>query len=444
MRTCICYLFICSFFCLSAKGQSYFPVPEVKDTMQFKNGIARTAWLLTSSSSAHPKAVRILVYGQSISEQVWWKDVRDFVKERFPLANITFINKAIGGFSSERLQLMAENDVVSFYPDLILFHDYGNEADYEKIIQTIRRKTTAEIALQTDHMAGQSQEWHDKHCDVWLPEICKKYGLALIDIRNPWKTYLKENNLEIKDLLVDGVHLNAHGNYLMASIIKKYFSSLNNVPATNKYVKELVAGKDFELKGNNIEIPVNGNRVDLVWKPNVGGGQMVVNIDGKKPSDFNICYYYTRPAFDTTGFLRKIGQVLAMKLTDKAKEEEWAMTITSTDSVRQQMVFSLRGSLTGEDGTGTSERTFTSNSGKIIIDSTQWFRAKEFARFPWVKPGDVLKWKVKGMCKDEVTPIASAVTTVVQGVENTGHRLKLSGKGVKDLQGIRVYEPALK
>lgn len=268
--------------------------------------------------------------------------------------------------------------------------------------------------------------------------------MALIDIRNPWKTYLKENNLETKDLLSDGVHLNAHGNFLMASIIKKYFSSLSDAPATDKYVKELVAGKDFSIKGNKIEMPVNGNRVDLVWKPTVSGGQIAVNIDRKKPSDFNTCYYYTRPAFDSTSFLRKIGQVLAMKLRVKAKEEEWAMTITSTDSVKQQMRFSLKGSITGEDGSGTSESTFTSNSGKIIIEPTFWFRAKEFARFPWVKPDDVLKWKVKCMCKDEGMPIASAVTTVVQGFENGEHKLKLKGKGVRDLQGIRVYEPAFK
>src|SRR5918998_492952 len=106
-----------------ANGQSYFTVSEVKDTMQFKKGIARTARLLTSADNENSHNVRILVYGQSISEQLWWKDVRDFVQNQFPLANITFINKAIGGFSSERLKLMVENDVVSFYPDLILFHD---------------------------------------------------------------------------------------------------------------------------------------------------------------------------------------------------------------------------------------------------------------------------------------------------------------------------------
>jgi hypothetical protein len=48
------------------------------------------------------------------------------------------------------------------------------------------------------------------------------------------------------------------------------------------------------------------------------------------------------------------------------------------------------------------------------------------------------------MCKDEVATVASAVTTVVQGIENGQHRLKLNGKGLKDLQEIKVYEPALK
>lgn len=106
-------------------AQSYYPLPTVSDTAAFNRGVSRTARLLTSATQSHPKAVRILVYGQSISAQVWWMEVRRFLEHRFPHAQITFINKAIGGFSSERLKLTVENDVVSFYPDLILFHDYG-------------------------------------------------------------------------------------------------------------------------------------------------------------------------------------------------------------------------------------------------------------------------------------------------------------------------------
>jgi hypothetical protein len=40
--------------------------------------------------------------------------------------------------------------------------------------------------------------------------------------------------------------------------------------------------------------------------------------------------------------------------------------------------------------------------------------------------------------------LAGGETTVVQGIDNGKHQLKLSGKGLKDLQAVRVYEPALK
>lgn len=232
---------------MPVSGQSYFNVPIIKNTEQFRKGIARTASLLKSNDQT-PNQIRILVYGQSISQQVWWNTVKEFVKKQFPLTDITFINKAIGGFSSERLKLTVENDVVSFYPDLILFHDYGNEPDYEKIIQIIRRRTTAEIAVQTDHMAAQNQEWHDRHNEVWLPSLCEKYGLALIDVRSVWKTYLKENNLDTKDLLSDQVHLNAHGNYLMASIINKYFESLSLVRFTDLQGSNTVTKKHPAIK----------------------------------------------------------------------------------------------------------------------------------------------------------------------------------------------------
>ena len=37
------------------------------------------------------------------------------------------------------------HDVYGFYPDLIIFHDFGDQQFYEKIIAGIRSHTTAEI-----------------------------------------------------------------------------------------------------------------------------------------------------------------------------------------------------------------------------------------------------------------------------------------------------------
>ncbi len=219
-RISMLLLMFCIFLCVYS--QPYPAIREIKNPLLFNEQLHYTSSLLRQPGAE----VRILVYGQSISGQEWWKEVKTYFENKYPSSKINFINKAIGGFSADRLKLTAANDVVTFYPDLILFHDYGSEADYEKIIRIIKTKTTADIAIQTDHIAAQSTECHDSHNNVWLPELCKKYGLALLDIRNYWKQYLAENNLAARDLLSDDVHLNKHGNYLMAGIIKNYFENL--------------------------------------------------------------------------------------------------------------------------------------------------------------------------------------------------------------------------
>jgi hypothetical protein len=136
-----------------------------------------------------------------------------------------------------------------------------------------------------------------------------------------------------------------------------------------------------------------------------------------------------------------------LKLGNAAVEEDWTLTILAVDTLSMQMRFSLRGSVSGGDGTGSSDSTFTSRSGKIIIEPGQWFRRKspgDFNMFSWIKPGDTMEWQVKLMSRDRVVPESSAVVTVVQGVTNTTHTLSLKGKGLAHLKEIRVYQPPLK
>ena len=167
----------------SAKGLS-----NMNEDVTSGRYIARTLHLLSGSTREHPNAVRILVYGQSISQQEWWLEVRQALQARYPQARLVMENRAIGGFHSTRLLKTVEADVVSFYPDLILFQDYGPEDDYEAIIRLIRRRTTAEIAIQTDHYVNtQGNAWHDQHCQEWLPELCARYQMHLLDVRERWK-----------------------------------------------------------------------------------------------------------------------------------------------------------------------------------------------------------------------------------------------------------------
>jgi len=173
--------------------------------------------------------VRLLFYGQSITEQRWWQIVADDLRARFPQANLIIENRALGGYASQMLVKTAETDLYSFYPDLLIFQVYGAHDKYEDIIRRTRERTTAEILQQNDHLTRpedfteetdpaklwppSGKYWNAFMNHRWLPEIAKKYGTEFCDQRSWWKQYLRQNNLEPKQLLRDGVHLNAHGEF---------------------------------------------------------------------------------------------------------------------------------------------------------------------------------------------------------------------------------------
>lgn len=426
-----------AFLLLSAPGFA-----QTDSLVRFPEHLARTGHLLSTPFTE----VRILVYGQSISMQKWWENVRDFVKNRYPQNRVLVENRAIGGFSSERLKRMVENDVLPLYPDLVIFHDYGNEPDYETIIRAIRSKTGAEIAVQTDHVAvGQNEEWHDRHADVWLPELCRKYGLALIDARRGWKDFLAKNNLPAKDLLTDHVHLNDRGNALMADLVNRLFVALPTAGFSEKTVRTLRAGADFRVKSGKLQLPVEGNRVDLVWeKPATIARPISVLLDGKRPAAFAESYAHTRPSLTPEGFfLRRIGQLLHFDLGPQPQAEDWSLTVIAVDSVRQRLRFGVTGSRTGSDGEGRSDTLFVSRSGRVRIPADGWFFRKhenDFRQLSWLKRGDVLRWRVFSMSRDTVVPATDPVT-VVQGVPNSPHTLELTGKSLSGLKEIRVYRP---
>ncbi|MES2570556.1 MAG: SGNH/GDSL hydrolase family protein, partial [Verrucomicrobiota bacterium] len=212
-----------------------FPPPRsLGDTASYGRNLQRTMRLLAESTAEKPNTVRVLFYGQSITEQKWTKLVEDDLRRRFPHANLVVENRALGGFASQMLARTAETDLDAFQPDLLIFHVYGAHDKYEEIIRRTRERTCAEILMQTDHVTKpadlteetdpakvpiQSGKWDAFMNHNWLPSIAKKYNAELCNQRAIWKQYLTDYALEPKALLKDGVHLNAHGEYLMAQCV---------------------------------------------------------------------------------------------------------------------------------------------------------------------------------------------------------------------------------
>ncbi len=86
-------------------NESPYPPARLPDASGWGRNIQRTMRLLATSTPEHRNTVRILFYGQSITEQKWAKLVEDDLRRRFPHANLIVENRALGGFASQMLDL---------------------------------------------------------------------------------------------------------------------------------------------------------------------------------------------------------------------------------------------------------------------------------------------------------------------------------------------------
>jgi hypothetical protein len=445
-------------FALPVLGQQY-PMPATPDTVNTGRYIQRTMHLLASSTPAKKNTVKILVYGQSISVQEWWLEVKRDIIERFPNANVIMESQAIGGFASSLLVKTVEMDVSSFYPDLVLFHVYGDHNNYEAIIKTIRSRTVAEVVLQTDHYT-KKDDYSDKMAYEILPALAKKYACEIIDVRSAWKKYLDANGYEPSKLLKDEVHLNEHGSFLMAELIKPY---LQYKPRFKKdefqLLKTYKVGTDIFIKGNTLRLPFKGNRVDVITADSVTHtSTATVLVDGRKPSSFQGTYFMTRPYRDNNqGWPWTLPAMIRIAHEAPWIAEEWTCTFTDLAPPFADFTFAIRGSKTGKDGVGRASEDFVSKSKRVIIKGGDadgggdWHLNRSYQVLKTtVQNGDSVQWKTYSIStdlynagKNQDSSLQNS-TTLFQGIPNGDHVLTIkSTSGRLPIREIRVYKPYL-
>lgn len=461
-------LLLCCASTLLAQQAASFPAPKTLGPVEtYGRHIQRTMTLLATSTPQRRHTVKILFYGQSITEQTWSKLVGEDLRRRFPHANLIIENRAIGGHSSPRLVKTMEADVLPFYPDLVIFHVYGDDVAYERIIRCIRQETTAEVLIQTDHLRRtddpskeetdparivRSKETHNNWMNyVFLPGVAKRYGAELVNQRELWKAYLRDHKLEPGALLKDGVHLNDHGNFVMAEIVKAYLRYDPKFPpaAWQDSVKTYQVGKDLRWRNGKLELEFEGNRVDAIAADGTTRPAAVL-IDGKRPSQFPESYAFTRVTHypQTSRSSAKWPMMLRVQAGQPLLIEDWTLTLVELSPDYKQVKFKLHGSRTGADGAGVSSERFVSNSGRIIIEPGDWNLeyCLQVLKDP-VAPGFKIAWQVVPQFADEFRPqidkdpsIESAVT-LAQGLKNGKHKLEITGGQKTPIAAIRVYRP---
>ena len=78
-----------------------YPPPKFSNASGWGKNVQRTMRLLATSTAEQRNTVRILFYGQFITEQKWAKLVEEDLRRRFPHANLVVENHALGGFASQ-------------------------------------------------------------------------------------------------------------------------------------------------------------------------------------------------------------------------------------------------------------------------------------------------------------------------------------------------------
>ena len=357
----------------------------------------------------------------------------------------------------------AESDVVSFQPDLLIFHVFGSHDKYEDILRIVRQRTTAEILQQNDHLSAKDDIGEDTDSAKatpklwsgfmnfnWLPKLSAKYGTEFCDQRGIWKQYLRDNALTPQALLRDGVHLNAHGEFLMAEIVNAHLrhdSKLGPSPAES-WVKMLQVGKDVAWKDGKLRIEFDGTGIEVVVGSSRDSKPLTFLIDGKKPSEFPELYAFNRAVPKPGGAWPAIAPLHAEK---PLLLEHWSMQVHRADKEGKRFTFSLRGSKTGPDGEGSSDQRFVSPSGRVVIEPADWnvAYALSLAQVKPVPEQFTVNWSIAPRFTDELTfatiqPEHDSRLTVANGLPPGKHTLEITGDSNAPLKAVLIHTPPLK
>jgi hypothetical protein len=357
--------------CLLAMTQSADLLPTQDQSTAPGVGLERTLHLLQSSSASKPNTVRILVYGQSISDQsrAWSKMVVANLQAKYPTAVIELKNLAIGGFAADLLKQTAIGDIRSWNPDLIMLHDYGGDPDYAELVQNLMSQTHAELLMQSDHYndwpsadenKNRGIRWHNGHVG-FLKDLAVKHGFGMIDVRYHWYRYLVENNLKPRQLTSDDIHPNERGDKLLAEIILRAFDAKSTGDPRRRVITRII--QPSEWKSGRLKLDIKGYRVEVS-----GPLSADVLIDGTPPSKHAELYWHTRP---DNAYKMWFPILLRIDPGSKPVAQTYKAKIVSSATSRDFSV-EVSGSVSGPEGVIKSKDLFESRSGGFVIKPEYW------------------------------------------------------------------------
>jgi hypothetical protein len=213
------------------------------------------------------------------------------------------------------------------------------------------------------------------------------------------------------------------------------------------------------FKNGKLVLPFSGNKVDIVTSitDSTDTFSSDVLVDDRHPSEFQGTYFMTRP-YNSNGksWPWDLPAMIHVRHEVPWITEEWICTFNDAVAPYEDFSFSIKGSVTGKDGSGKASEDFISPSKRVMIKSGDvekggdWHLNRSFRVLKTiVNPGDEVKWKTYSISMDKFPAgkiqelKSNECLTLFQGVPNKGHVLKIIsyGKGKLPVKEVRVYRP---
>ncbi|MGN1181245.1 MAG: SGNH/GDSL hydrolase family protein [Suilimivivens sp.] len=177
----------------------------------------------------------------------WWKD-------KFPRADITFINAGIGGTTSQFGVSRVEDHLLKYSPDFALIEFAVNdenteffEETYEGLIRrTLSDKCSPAVMLMNNVKYDDGLNAEEMHL-----KVAKAYELPMVSMKSTIWPEIESGRIPNREITPDDLHPNDAGHKLVAQVITTFLEKVS---------EELEAGEaPSDFGGNALPLPITKN-----------------------------------------------------------------------------------------------------------------------------------------------------------------------------------------
>lgn len=462
--------FLAILFGVKATRGDLLPIPPFQPDPAQVAYLRRSLALLESATPSNRIEFRILIYGQSFSAGPWSELLLTELKQLYPDVTFVMTNKALAGLNAWFISYAANADVGPWQPDLILFNTLFDEPEsYERLFATLRESCTADVIIHADPPRSTLQLNESLDPEVitrdsyqmlknyfWWPELANRFSFCFADIRTPWKQYLLDHGLPYDSVLVeDKLHFNDDGHKLQSRLLAPFFKPGQFATPFDPYQCDRVSTRriDSEIPWVNgsLEFKIFGNRVDLEYEPRHAPGHpgYTFTLDAQNPRNVPSLF-----SFDRTSrcyFFGAWPAILHVKSAALLDEETWTLTFHELDTTTGDVSYSISGSKTGPDGSGSSLRQFVSNSRRVVIEPNMVMIHTDYVNTRAIPPAgweahfnSVPRFREIAIPKVAPVPGQPSVETLFLSSEDREHvvRMKAPAGSQNGLRAVRVYSPS--